>query len=99
MLVSLSPQSEKKGERMSSVMNYRRGGRLQEMITRTDPLIHIRSVSQNGVLGRCANRHTATGIGSIRKDHEKTPLHNLRGQRLSRPQKGINIWNGKKFHF
>ena len=35
MLVSLSPQSEKKGERMSSVMNYRRGGRLQEMITRT----------------------------------------------------------------
>ena len=59
----------------------------------------VRSVSQNGVLGRCANRHTATGIGSIRKDHEKTPLHNLRGQRLSRPQKGINIWNGKKFHF
>ena len=39
MFVSLSPQTEKMGERMNGVMNHRRGGRLQEMITGTAPLI------------------------------------------------------------
>ena len=39
MFVPLPPHCDKKGERTNSVMNFRRGGGLQEMITRTDPLI------------------------------------------------------------
>jgi hypothetical protein len=39
MFVSLSPQTDKMGERMNSAMNHRRGGVLQKMIMRTDPLI------------------------------------------------------------
>ena len=35
MFVSLSPHTDKKGERMNSIMNSRRGGVLQKMIMRT----------------------------------------------------------------
>ena len=40
---------------------------------------------------------SATGIVSVRKDdNEDRKIFNLRGQRLSAPQKGFNIINGKK---
>ena len=39
MFVSLYQQTEKMGDRMNGVMNHRRGGVLQKMIMRTDPVI------------------------------------------------------------
>jgi len=44
MFVSLSPQTEKMGERMNSAMNHRRGGVFQKMIRRTDPLIIVNHI-------------------------------------------------------
>ena len=41
MFVSLSPQTEKMGERMNGVMNHRRGGVFQKVIRRTDPVITL----------------------------------------------------------
>ena len=57
MLVSLSQQTEKMGERMNSAMNHRRGGGLRKMIRRTDPLIKQTSV-------RKAVTAAVTSIGS-----------------------------------
>ena len=40
---------------------------------------------------------TPSGIESVVVSGDKSaPIYNLRGQRLSAPQKGINIINGKK---
>ena len=41
---------------------------------------------------------TTTGIEEVTTDSDAsdTPVYNLRGQRLTAPQKGINIIGGKK---
>ena len=63
-----------------------------------DSEVSVRCVSANGVLGRCANRYTATGISTPTKDNKgTTPIYNLQGQRLLHPHKGINIQNGRKY--
>jgi len=61
MLVSLSPQTDKKGERMNSVMCHRQGGGLQEMISRTDPLItHDVSTGITEADGKVTLRYVVT---------------------------------------
>ena len=38
----------------------------------------------------------ATGINDIEQDGQDAAIYNLAGQRLSKPQRGVNIQNGKK---
>ena len=59
--------------------------------------VTVRAVSQTGVLGRPASSDTGTGIKTIGTPDEPSLLYNLHGQRISQPQRGINIRNGRKF--
>ena len=68
----------------------------ESMTIGSDSNVSVRCVSENGILGRVANRHTATDINTPANNKKAGAIYNLRGQQLSHPQKGINIQNGKK---
>ena len=58
----------------------------------------VQSVSQYGVLGRPMTPAIAAGVVSpTHTAQHASAIYNLQGQRLSQPQRGINIIKGQKF--
>jgi len=87
MFVPLSPHFDKKGERTNSVMNFRRGGGLQEMITGTDPLIlgndHWNRPSDPPLVNWLLGSHTAARASEWNLDSGLSArLGTTQGQRV-----------------
>lgn len=58
----------------------------------------VRAANEMGGLGEAATATDATAIEDVIStgDNADAPVYNLAGQRLSKPQKGVNIIGGKK---
>ena len=60
--------------------------------------ISVQSVSQYGVLGCAVTPAIAAGVTQPTIGAQPaSPIYNLQGQRLSQPQQGVNISDGRKF--
>ena len=60
--------------------------------------VSVQCVSQYGVLGRVVTPAIAAGIAQPTvATLQAAPVYNLQGQRLSQPQQGVNISDGRKF--
>lgn len=66
--------------------------------TRATAVYTVRAANANGGFSVAATAGDGTGISGVILDDsaDTPPVYNLAGQRLSKPQKGINIIGGKK---